>query len=122
MLDNSGGRVIFTHVTHTEDFGYECSDCHHDEIGQDKPLPCGSCHPKAFDEKFRKAHQKNFANTEACLRCHENVPTGPLAEEDRPDTENIPLRSEAFHTQCMSCHENDGGPYGENSCYTCHAR
>ncbi|WP_432735301.1 cytochrome c3 family protein [Maridesulfovibrio sp. FT414] len=122
VMDNSGGRVIFTHFTHAGEYGYECATCHHDDIGQDRPIPCGSCHPAAFDAKFRAEHQKNFPNTEACLRCHDEVPTGPLAEEDRPDKDNIPLRADAFHGQCMSCHENDGGPYGPDSCYECHAR
>jgi hypothetical protein len=29
----------------------------------------------------------------------------------------------AFHEQCMDCHEREGkGPYGENSCFKCHIR
>jgi len=122
VMDNNGGRVIFSHQTHAEEYGFECTDCHHDDIGQEKPLACGTCHPKAFDEKFRTEHQKAFPNTDACLRCHDEVPNGPLAEADRPDTESIPLRADAFHTQCMDCHEENGGPYGADSCYQCHAR
>ncbi|WP_291327521.1 cytochrome c3 family protein [Desulfovibrio sp. UCD-KL4C] len=122
VMDNSGGRVIFSHAKHVEDLGYDCADCHHDNIGQDKPLACVTCHPVAFDKKFRSEHQKNFPDKKACLRCHDEVPTGPLAKEDRPDTENIPLLSDAFHQQCMGCHEQDGGPYGADSCYKCHAR
>jgi hypothetical protein len=122
VLDNSGGRVIFNHLTHVDDYGLECSDCHHDDIGQDTPIACGNCHPAAFDKKFKAEHMKNFKSDEACLRCHDEKPTGPLSEEDRPDIESIPTRSEAFHKQCMSCHEDMGGPYGEDSCYECHAR
>ncbi|WP_320009347.1 cytochrome c3 family protein [Maridesulfovibrio sp.] len=122
VMDNSGGRVIFAHSVHAEEYGYECSDCHHDDIGQEKPIACGTCHPVAFDAKFRVEHQKNFPSDQACLRCHDEVPSGPLAEEDKPDTSSIPLRAEAFHSQCMGCHESDGGPYGEDSCYDCHAR
>jgi hypothetical protein len=122
VMNNSGGRVIFTHFKHADEFGYECADCHHDDIGQEKPIACGSCHPKAFDEEFKTQHQKNFPSEEACLRCHSEVPTGPLSDEDKPDTENIPLRADAFHQQCQSCHESDGGPYGKDACYECHAR
>ncbi len=122
VMDNSGGRVIFTHLYHTEDYGFACADCHHDEIGQDTPIACGSCHPPAFDEKFRAEHQKNFPTEEACLRCHYDTPEAPLAEEDKPDTDFIPTRADAFHGQCMSCHEEMGGPYGDDTCYECHAR
>lgn len=122
VMDNSGGRVIFTHQAHAQDYGFECADCHHDNIGQEQPLACGSCHPSAFDEKFRAGHQKVFSNEEACMRCHYETPKAPLAAEDKPDTENIPTRADAFHGQCMSCHEQSGGPYGKDSCYACHAR
>lgn len=122
VMDNTGGRVIFTHMAHAEDYGLECTDCHHDDTGLDTFLPCGSCHPTEFNEEFRTTHPNNFPSEEACLRCHDEVPTGPLAEEDRPLKEDIPLRAEAFHTQCMGCHEEYGGPTGEDSCYECHAR
>ena len=122
VMDNNGGRVIFTHAVHAEEYGAECDDCHHDDIGHDVSLACGTCHPAAFDEQFRAEHAAAFPSEEACLRCHDDVPQGPLAEEDRPSVEDIPLRADAFHAQCMSCHEENGGPYGEDSCYECHAR
>ncbi|QJB57477.1 cytochrome c3 family protein [Pseudodesulfovibrio sp. zrk46] len=122
VMDNTGGRVIFTHKFHADDYGFDCTDCHHDDIEADTFLSCGSCHPKEFDADFRANHQNNFPSEEACLRCHDDVPTGELAEEDRPDIENIPLRADAFHAQCMDCHEENGGPYGDDTCYECHAR
>ncbi|WFS63468.1 cytochrome c3 family protein [Pseudodesulfovibrio thermohalotolerans] len=122
VMDNTGGRVIFTHSTHFDDYGFDCTDCHHDDTGLDTFLPCGSCHPAEFDERFRKEHPNNFPDSEACLRCHDEVPEGPLTEDERPDIANIPLRAEAFHGQCMGCHEENGGPYGDDSCNECHAR
>lgn len=122
ILDNTGGRVIFTHQFHAEDYGFECIDCHHDDIEADTFIACGSCHPAEFDDKFRAEHQKNFPNEEACIRCHDDTPTGPLTEDERPDITNIPLRADAFHMQCMNCHEENGGPYGDDTCYECHAR
>ncbi len=122
VMDNNGGRVIFSHQAHARDYGFECADCHHDGLGREQPLACGSCHPPAFDEKFRAGHGKAFPDDEACLRCHYETPQGPLAAEDRPDTGSIPVRAEAFHRQCMNCHEESGGPYGEGSCHACHAR
>ncbi|WP_419787177.1 cytochrome c3 family protein [Pseudodesulfovibrio sp.] len=121
IMDNAGGRVIFAHQTHVEDYGYACADCHHDNIGQASPIACGNCHPVEFGDTFRKEHQKRFANDEACLRCHDEKPTFPLKEEDRPMVENIPLRADAFHQLCIHCHEENGGP-GEDACHECHAR
>ncbi len=123
VMENAGGRVIFSHQAHIQEYGFECTDCHHDDIGQDTFLACGTCHPKAYDEKFLAEHQKNFPDKEACLRCHDEIPEGPtLPVEDRPSTEDIPLRIDAFHSQCMSCHEENGGPTEDDSCYECHAR
>ncbi|WP_147818662.1 cytochrome c3 family protein [Salidesulfovibrio onnuriiensis] len=122
VMENAGGRVLFTHKAHAEEYGFECTDCHHDDLERDTFLSCGSCHPKAFDETFRAEHPKAFPDKEACLRCHDEAPEGPLAEEDRPSTEDIPLRLDAFHGQCMSCHEENGGPTEDDSCYECHAR
>lgn len=123
VLDNNGGRVIFTHAAHVEEYGLECADCHHDDIeDQEAPLACGTCHPPAFDADFRAEHQKAFSTEDACLRCHDDTPTVPLDDDNRPYVEDIPTRADAFHQQCMSCHEEYGGPFGEDSCYQCHAR
>lgn len=122
VMDNAGGRVIFTHLTHVEDYGYDCTDCHHDDIGQASPVACGNCHPPEFGDGFRTGHASRFESDEACLRCHDEKPVGPLKAEDRPSTEDIPLRADAFHRQCMQCHEENGGPYGDDACNECHAR
>ena len=121
VLDNAGGRVIFTHGSHVEEYGFDCADCHHDDIGQDKPIACGTCHPAAFDKTFRAEHQKAFPSDQACARCHGDVPQGKLTDEERPDIDSIPTRAEAFHKQCQSCHEENSGPYGQDACYECHA-
>ncbi|WP_321514672.1 cytochrome c3 family protein [uncultured Pseudodesulfovibrio sp.] len=121
-MDNAGGRVIFAHLTHVKDYGYECADCHHDDIGRAFPVACGNCHPVEFGEKFRSEHGRRFADDIACLRCHVERPSGPLVAEERPIIEDIPLRADAFHQQCMQCHEENGGPYGDDTCHECHAR
>jgi hypothetical protein len=122
ILDNTGGRVVFSHRTHADDYGFDCADCHHDGLESGEYLPCGACHPAEFDETFRREHPKAFPDKEACLRCHDEVPNGPLSADERPDIESIPTRGEAFHSLCMNCHEENGGPYGEDACYQCHAR
>lgn len=122
IMDNTGGRVIFTHQFHAEDYGFECTDCHHDDIEAENYLSCGTCHPAEFNVQFRTDHQSSFPNEEACLRCHDDKPAGELSEDERPDIANIPLRADAFHSQCMDCHAENGGPYDDDSCYECHAR
>lgn len=125
VLDNSGGRVIFTHAVHADDYGYECADCHHDGVEDENatPISCGSCHPKSFDEEYAKNHQKMFPSEEYCLRCHDEDPASGVTEDTRPDKDMMLTRADAFHGQCMDCHKaEDAGPYDEDSCYTCHAK
>jgi len=123
LLDNNGGRVIFTHAAHAQDYGYECADCHHDGVEGARPLPCGSCHPAAFDENFKANHAKAFPSRDYCGRCHDTDPVPGMPAEDRPDPDMLLTRSDAFHGQCMGCHKGlDAGPYGEDSCATCHAK
>lgn len=128
LLDNGGGRVIFTHAAHAEDYGFDCVDCHHDDAGDpQQPVPCGTCHPKEFDARFAAEHRYAFPSQGYCLRCHYDQPDmdaapGSMAEEDRPDKEFIPTRMDAFHAQCMDCHRDMGaGPYEDDECSVCHA-
>jgi len=120
FLDNTGGRVVFGHLAHVEDYGLECEDCHHDGEAFERPMECGACHPKAFDEAFAQNHQQAFSDPEQCLRCHYDDPATE-APEDRPDPYWIAVRADAFHSQCMGCHESMGGPAGDESCNQCHA-
>ncbi|WFS63940.1 cytochrome c3 family protein [Pseudodesulfovibrio thermohalotolerans] len=122
ILDNTGGRVIFTHGVHAEDYGLDCDDCHHDDVEGQARLECGGCHPAEFGEEFRLGHAKAFFGRETCPRCHVDVPDGPPPLDELPDVEFIPVRGDAFHTQCRGCHESNGGPFDEDSCTRCHAR
>lgn len=125
VMENSGGRVFFTHQLHAEDLGLACEDCHHDGLVEEgaKPLPCATCHPKEFDDEFRLKHQKSFPSNDYCERCHYTEPSADMPDEDRPDTDMLPLTGDAFHWQCMGCHESMGaGPYGDESCTECHAK
>lgn len=122
VLDNTGGRVLFSHRTHAEEYHTDCADCHHYGLEGGTSLPCGACHPPEFNDEFRLNHQKAFPDKAACLRCHDEAPTGPLAEGERPDIESIPTRGDAFHTMCQGCHEQGGGPFGADACYQCHER
>ncbi|SKA84869.1 Class III cytochrome C family protein [Paucidesulfovibrio gracilis DSM 16080] len=120
FLENTGGRVVFAHAGHVADYGLECVECHHDDTGAEQPVPCGVCHPKAFDDSFRGGHFAAFSDRSHCLRCHASDPDVETPAE-RPDPEWIPVRTDAFHEQCLGCHESMGGPVGEDACDQCHA-
>jgi len=60
-------------------------------------IECGDCHHDIEDEGD---------TPEACGECH------------NPDSEDAPSKSDAFHKQCKSCHEEGGGPV---KCQECHA-
>lgn len=65
------GQVTFTHMIHVEEYGFDCGDCHHEDLegGMSK---CTNCH-----EPPKKALHKN------CVGCHkklknEGKDTGPV--------------------------------------------
>ena len=122
LFENNGGRVIFSHLVHADEYGISCDSCHHEGGDLETPLACGSCHPAAFDDEFVENHIDSFPSEEACAKCHE-VEDGEVLPDLLMDVEDIPTRTTAFHDQCMNCHEEvEAGPFGENSCYSCHAR
>jgi hypothetical protein len=108
MYHTNAGKVLFDHQTHATVKGYAlaCNDCHHlhgdEEI---EPVSCGMCHPP---------RPKGAAVPESCLECHEDA-----AEIENP---KIMKRSDAFHKQCIGCHEQYGkGPQsGSEQCSKCH--
>lgn len=123
LFDNSGGRVFFDHATHAEGYGYDCADCHHDGVDEQRPVACSSCHPKEFGPEFAKTHKTAFPSDAYCQRCHYEAPVEGMPEDERPDPDLLMTRADAFHGQCMGCHEaEDVGPYGEDSCTSCHAK
>lgn len=80
MFQNKGGKVLFTHSVHTEDYSIDCLDCHHN-IEDDETYNCSECHEETGDEY-------------------------------------LPSRADAFHAQCIGCHEEiDAGPMECNSCH-----
>ena len=80
MLQNKGGKVLFTHMTHADSYGLICIDCHH-HIEDDDIYNCSECHEETGDEY-------------------------------------LPSRADAFHAQCMGCHEDYGA--GPVLCASCH--
>ena len=114
MYKTVAGKVLFDHKTHAAETGYAlvCLDCHHhreepddeEAVDKEEPFrPCGYCHQiPAEGETLPKT----------CLDCHET--------DEIEDVEEISKRSDAFHSQCESCHQEGGIGPEEERCSWCH--
>lgn len=100
------GKVIFDHKTHLSETGYglDCGDCHHHtgdgEAETEEHGSCGDCHVKPEEAQ---------SVSQTCNECHD--------PEDY-DLEELTARADAFHSQCITCHEDfEAGPV---ECAACH--
>jgi hypothetical protein len=104
MYQTNAGKVLFDHQAHATVNGYSlaCADCHHSHGDEEiEPVSCGMCHPP---------RPQGAKIPESCL---------DAAEIEKPE---IMKRSDAFHKQCIGCHEQYGkGPQsGADQCSKCH--
>jgi len=131
------GRIIFPHVTHIEDMGLECGECHegvetstrltHDLLpvmdqcsachdGDTASEECSACHTRPDDPTTYTwqptpgllfPHQTHLPQTE-CSQCHPEVAgVASLVPRTPPKME-----------PCMDCH---AVPLTDAGCYACHA-
>lgn len=103
----NAGKVLFDHRAHNADtgFGIACMDCHHHPQDDDAALvACSSCHT---------ADVKEGQVPDSCLDCHD---ADEVSDAEYPNT------SDAFHQQCIGCHEEfEKGPQpGSENCSQCH--
>ena len=102
MYKTTAGKILFDHKAHLEEerYGISCQDCHHHPEDDEDNRSCGSCH----------GTEETTAALEAtCLECHES---------DEFDLEEMAGRKDAFHGQCIQCHEQyEKGPV---ECASCH--
>lgn len=72
------GTVTFTHTRHTEDYGFDCGECHHVEM-ESGFSRCSFCHEDLKDTLhrncFRGCHRERKANGKktgptTCRGCH----------------------------------------------------
>lgn len=101
MFQSVAGRVLFDHQTHLSESGYgiSCQDCHHHPEETDT-RGCGACHSVPPEGEMAPG---------ACFDCHES--------EELEDSETT-KRADAFHAQCIQCHqEYEAGPV---ECSGCH--
>ncbi len=137
MFSGMGGNVLFHHQTHIADYGLACKDCHHSVIGSptDTPDSCESCHLKesvytpalgkngVFDHP---AHSEDYGLN--CSDCHHTYAEGDSGEPEacgtchNPESEDGSMlgRVDAFHKQCIECHEASGVTPGGSDCAECH--
>jgi hypothetical protein len=135
------GELIFDHGEH-EEYG-ECTDCHHGDDIEPEPRKCSDCHAEtdsgvvpsmrvAGHERCGTCHEDMFdQGLSSCRSCHVAVDmstyegdftTCGQCHEGKTRDMVLP-RMNAFHDQCMDCHEELGvGPYGQESCQQCHIR
>ena len=96
MIFNKGyrrkvhGPVRFTHLAHIEDYGIECTECHH-------------------TYRNGKNVWKEGDPVKKCIACH-----SPVKKQGK----NVPRLVFAYHFKCKNCHrENESGPI---KCKDCH--
>lgn len=136
MYPSAGGKVLFDHQTHMDLYDLSCRDCHHaDDDDSVLPVSCGECHHVASEYvpalgetgKFNHdAHSADFGI--GCTDCHheytEGDPAGPSpcadCHQKGVDEESMPGRTQAFHRQCIGCHEDMGLTPGAGDCTGCH--
>ena len=90
LMENSGGRVVFTHKAHASPGGAyganACAACHHELVvapGDSQPedtkvMLCTACHGSADDPGFIASHQEQYKaeGDKRCITCHHARVTG----------------------------------------------
>lgn len=138
MFKTVGGNVLFDHQTHSDAYGLKCMDCHHasDEATTEAPGSCGSCHKPdggnitVFGENASFSHEVHSMDLGlSCNDCHHNYYEEDGGEPQlcsdchEPGVKDDFMlgRMQAFHKQCIGCHEESGITPGKNDCAACHS-
>ena len=118
LMENPGGRVVFTHKAHSTPGGpygdIACADCHHDlkaapwkiKDGETPPvMNCTSCHGSADDPDFVARHQEYYAQNggdASCVSCHHAVIDGWSDKWNHKD------HWDYAGEDCATCHHTEG--------------
>lgn len=112
-FENSAGRVVFTHLKHARDYGVDCKTCHHESVPDGtKPIPCGTCHAKAFDKAFTRDHVTFFKDRATCVSCHHT--------EFKKLTWNHDAHQQYTGKDCQTCHHDPKIEPRPHKCSSCH--
>lgn len=127
LMENPGGRIVFTHKAHSTPGGYggdiACADCHHDlritpgaasgsdsasgpasgnVTAQPKVMACAACHGTADNPDFIVAHQERYraeGGEASCASCHHTRMQGLSAKWSHEDHATTYTGDD-----CESCH------------------
>jgi len=137
MLTAAGQKnVLFDHQVHQDEYGLECSDCHH-SIAEKKGMPeqaCGSCHKAdgafkpALGKKGMFDHETHSQDLGlSCQDCHHmydeqsgGEPQACSACHMDTGDEDMPSLEDACHKQCIGCHADMGSGPTTSNCNECH--
>lgn len=117
LLDNAGGKVVFNHKEHFQDWKIPCQKCHHESAEKrDDVQRCGTCHGVVINEAFRKNHVQTIKDQASCATCH-HMSFAPKAKW------NHAAHAEEYGIDCRECHHQnkDIEPEPQN-CADCHQR
>ncbi|MDR0339382.1 MAG: hypothetical protein LBH65_03795 [Desulfovibrio sp.] len=113
LMENPGGRVVFTHNAHSAPGGpygdIACADCHHElkvspaavKDGQNPGVKsCTACHGSADSPAFVDSHQELYrpGGDAACVSCHHGRMAGYSSKWSHDDHWTY------AGDDCQSCH------------------
>ncbi len=112
LMPNKGGRIVFSHSSHSEDAGIACETCHHaDADPASNVRKCGDCHGQAYDESFASSHAGAFSQDE-CTVCHHTAFGIKHWGHDEHYDE--------YGLECETCHHEAGDQASCQKCSECH--
>lgn len=114
LLENKGGKVIFTHQAHADMQNQDCGICHHTSGKDSAPPRCSSCHVATFDEAFVQSHQDSM-DEKQCGACHH-----PKANTDKFSHETH--MDEYAADDCTACHHDESIESEPQACANCHEK
>ncbi len=145
LMQNAGGRIVFTHRDHSETPNMTCAACHHElrvtaaGVSQAGPGPasgpgevaarpavmaCADCHGAGDNPRFAAEHQKTYAAKGVpCASCHHARIEGLAPGWDHA------VHAEQYAAEdCTSCHHPASFSYKEGrimahkpqKCSNCH--
>jgi hypothetical protein len=108
-------KTVFPHDEHTEDYGIDCEECHHetDALKLENPHPeyledlwidCKACHHEVATPQ----------KPQACSNCHHPSLAGS-------GHERLSARV-AIHETCWECHDVGEGQEATEACGLCHPK
>ena len=136
--ETTGDNVLFSHMTHSEGYGLDCTQCHHETKGGQEAVvktdSCKTCHtadsklaPALGDEGLfdHETHSQYYGLS--CTQCHHMYDPESGASPQKcgachmeTGDEYMPSLTDSYHQQCIGCHQNFGAGPATEDCNACH--